>query len=175
MKYNVLLLDSAMLPINTISWQKAMVLWFKQKVTVLAHQDSEIAGEMWTFNVPSVIQLKGYVRKNIDKHIRFSRLNIFSRDQFTCQYCANHFQAKRLTLEHIHPRSRGGPTNWTNVVAACFPCNQKKKGRTPEEAGMKLLKKPVKPASLHYTFVPYGQAVPEEWKPYLDWFISSRG
>lgn len=67
--------------------------------------------------------------------VPYSRRNVFKRDSHTCQYCGG---SKTLTLDHVFPRSRGGKSNWTNVITSCFDCNLAKKDRTPEEAGMKL-------------------------------------
>lgn len=166
---NVLLLDSAMAPVKTISWQRAMILWFQKKAAILEHQDIELRGETWSYKIPSVVQLKGYVMKQRDKHIRFSRRNIFFRDDNTCQYCHKKFQPQKLTLEHVLPRCRGGATSWQNIVSACFPCNQRKEGMTPDEAGMKLKREPVRPQGNEFFRFAMPDEVPEAWKPYIDW------
>lgn len=164
----VLLLDSSMLPVKTISWERAMVLYLQNKANLLEDQ-GEIAGSAWHYRVPFVLQLKGYIVKKWDKHVKFNRQNLFARDDFTCQYCLVSMSAKKLTIEHIFPRSRGGGTTWENVVAACIPCNQKKEGRTPEEAGMKLGKKPTEPHSSILSKFQYLDEIPDVWQPFLIW------
>ena len=80
-----------------------------------------------------------------DKTVTFSRLNLYRRDRFTCQYCGSRPGSKELTIDHILPRSRGGHLSWENCVLACVSCNKKKGSRTPEEAGMTLRARPVEP------------------------------
>lgn len=163
---DVLLLDAAFFPLRVISWKKAMVLWFQEKAHVLEEQQHEIRGETWCYKIPSVIQLKNYVRHRLDTVIRFCRKNVFIRDEFCCQYCNKKIIPQWLTIDHIIPKSRGGPTNWINVVTACKKCNQKKKGHTLEESHMKLKKVPTKPENAD--FFKYSLAsVPSEWDPYL--------
>ncbi len=80
-----------------------------------------------------------------DKTVTFSRLNLYRRDRYTCQYCGSRPGSKELTIDHVQPRSRGGGLNWQNCVLACLACNKRKGNRTPEEAGMKLSAKPIEP------------------------------
>lgn len=99
---------------------------------------------------PSVIRLVAFVRR--PRHgVRFSRAAVFRRDRHTCQYCGVRPRVADLTLDHVLPRHRGGRDTWENLVTACRPCNQRKGGRTPEEARMPLLCRPQTPTSLvHY-------------------------
>lgn len=95
------------------------------------------------FIVPEVIVLPNYLRKpSHGKKLRYSRISIFKRDNFVCQYCGEHKTRQELTVDHILPKSRGGKSTWLNIVSACKPCNWKKADKTPEEAGMKLLSVP---------------------------------
>jgi 5-methylcytosine-specific restriction endonuclease McrA len=97
--------------------------------------------------VPEVIILTDYTRNPLkDRKLRFSRQNIFKRDNYTCQYCSSKNNRKELTIDHIIPKSKGGPTNWTNITTACFKCNIKKANRTPQEANIKLLSQPTAPS-----------------------------
>jgi 5-methylcytosine-specific restriction endonuclease McrA len=99
--------------------------------------------------------------------IKFSRINIYTRDRFTCQYCSERFLAEDLTFDHVVPRSAGGRTSWDNIVTACVPCNSSKANRTPREAGMTLLRRPAKPRFLPVVTVRMdGRDVPAEWRPY---------
>ena len=83
--------------------------------------------------------------------VKFSRNNVFARDDFRCQYCGARKSARELNYDHVVPRVQGGKTVWENIVASCYDCNGMKRGRTPEQAGMKLLRAPVKPRSLPMT------------------------
>ena len=117
------------------------------------------------FLVPSVIRLKRYVRRPIKHRVTFNRKNVFRRDNLTCQYCGS--RTNRLTLDHVFPRSRGGITAWTNVVACCFRCNSRKRDRTPQEANMDLNKRPYAPRfffTSSYGFMPDLDPI---WKKYL--------
>jgi 5-methylcytosine-specific restriction endonuclease McrA len=97
------------------------------------------------FMIPEVIRFKHATRYN-DWSVKFSRKNIFRRDGQQCQYCGKkEANREKLNLDHIVPKSRGGRTNWKNIVVSCIPCNSRKADRTPAEAGMKLLKQPVTP------------------------------
>lgn len=82
---------------------------------------------------------------NFKNRPKFSRRNIFMRDKHTCCYCGHRFEPHLLNIDHVIPRAQGGHSTWTNVVLSCIKCNDKKRDRTPEEAGMKLLKKPYVP------------------------------
>ena len=97
--------------------------------------------------VPSVIRLLEYRRIPFQGRA-LSRKNILVRDRYTCQYCHKTFSGGDLTLDHVIPRSRAGETSWENMVACCHTCNNRKGSRTPEEAGMRLLRQP-RPFSLH--------------------------
>lgn len=101
-----------------------------------------------SFQIPRVIRYLDYTKINYTK-IKFTRKNVFTRDNFTCLYCGyKPNDIKELQLEHIIPKSRGGKTTWTNTVCSCYKCNTKKGDKTPQEAGMKLMRKPFKPKVL---------------------------
>lgn len=94
--------------------------------------------------VPRVVRLLHYDR--IPREVvKFNRRNVFLRDQNRCQYCQKRFSPKNLSLDHVVPRSHGGPTTWENIVSACLKCNVRKGGRTPQEAGMQLVQTPTRP------------------------------
>lgn len=142
-----LLLTPWMTPHRVISYERAIVLSFLGKVEVVAEYDELIRSPSVTIRAPAVVRQRR-ARHAGRTRVTFSRLNVFVRDGFTCQYCRVTFDKRELNLDHVMPRSRGGATSWDNVVTSCYPCNQQKAGRTPEEAAMKLLKRPVRPASL---------------------------
>lgn len=103
-----------------------------------------IRSVQFEIQVPRVIRLLRY--DNVPKHtLRFSRRTLFARDGHCCQYCGVSLPPQQMSMDHIIPRSRGGKTNWENVVCSCIKCNTRKGGRTPQEARMRLLRKPAKP------------------------------
>jgi len=117
---------------------------FKTEMNQRGEHDDWIHGVHREIQVPRVIRLLDYDRypKN---SVKFNRRNIFLRDENRCQYCRQKFPTHLLSLDHVQPRSRGGQTTWENIVCACLSCNVRKGGRTPQEAHMKLFRKPVKP------------------------------
>ncbi|WP_337845824.1 HNH endonuclease [Thermus sp.] len=112
--------------------------------------------------VPSVIRLKRLVRRGPSR-VPLNRRNVLRRDRYTCQYCGR--QGGDLTVDHVLPKSRGGRSTWENLVAACRACNLKKGDRTPEEAGMRLLRSPRAPKTP--LFLADLKEIPEAWKPFL--------
>lgn len=116
--------------------------------------------------VPRVIVLTYYDRVP-KRQIRFSRANVFSRDRYTCQYCNTSPARSQLNLDHVIPRTQGGPTTWGNVVCCCIPCNRRKGGRTPEQAGIRLRRRPARPRwSPLLSPLPHGVRY-REWGPFL--------
>lgn len=101
------------------------------------------------------------------KTVRYSRRNIYDRDDNTCQYCGKKFERKALTLDHVVPKSRGGKSSWTNVVACCTMCNADKGNRLLEEIGWKLKKQPVKPRWTAHVATPFRQAKKDYWEKFL--------
>lgn len=119
-----------------------------------------------TIRVPRVLVLSAYDHLPRGR-VRFSRLNIYARDADTCQYCGKNLPRTELNLDHVMPRCEGGKTTWENVVCSCVPCNLKKGGRTPEQAGMKLLKKPVRPRWTPLFRGATRKVTYREWLPFL--------
>jgi len=117
--------------------------------------------------IPRVIQLVHYDRVP-HREVRFTRRNIFYRDRNRCQYCGKAFVQRDLNLDHVVPLSRGGRSEWTNVVAACVPCNGRKGNRFPAEAGMRLIRQPKKPAGHPLVRANWIGRFHEEWKTFLD-------
>jgi 5-methylcytosine-specific restriction endonuclease McrA len=116
--------------------------------------------------VPRVVVLTAYEHLPRGR-VRFSRLNIYARDGDTCQYCARKLPRTELNLDHVNPRSQGGKTSWENVVCSCIPCNLRKGGRTPEQAGMRLLRKPVRPRWTPFFRGASRRVTYREWLPFL--------
>ncbi len=117
--------------------------------------------------VPRVIRLLTYDRLPRTK-VKFNRRNIFARDGNRCQYCGKKSPTGELSLDHVMPRSRGGGTDWENIVCACVRCNVRKGGRTPAEAGMKLHKIPVKPKTSPTLGLKLANRKYQSWKTFLD-------
>jgi len=125
-------------PLSLLSWQDAITAVFK---TRLSPSTTNRYRESTKMRLPSVVALRDYIP--MPKRVAFTRFNVFLRDRFRCQYCGETFSAKDLTFEHVIPRSKGGETSWTNIVAACDPCNVKKDNRT----NMKPLRAPFVPTA----------------------------
>ncbi|MCI0572369.1 MAG: HNH endonuclease [Myxococcaceae bacterium] len=119
-----------------------------------------------TIRVPRVVVLTAYEHLPRGR-VRFSRLNIYARDGDTCQYCGRTLPRAELNLDHVSPRSQGGKTSWENVVCSCIPCNLRKGGRTPDQAGMKLLKKPMRPRWTPFFRGASRRITYREWIPFL--------
>jgi len=114
------------------------------------------------------MRLKRYVTPRKTTRLKFSRENIYLRDGYTCQYCAQTFPPKQLTLDHVVPASKFGRKDWTNVVTACRACNHRKGNRTPLGAGMPLLSEPRIPNWLPIVQPQFDiENIPEEWRPYI--------
>lgn len=97
--------------------------------------------------IPEVVVIIDYIRNERKmRKLRFSRQNVFRRDNYSCQYCGKKFGKKDLTIDHINPKSKGGATSWVNITSACFKCNTKKADKTPTEAKMELLTQPFAPS-----------------------------
>jgi 5-methylcytosine-specific restriction endonuclease McrA len=163
-----LLLNATYEPLKVVTWQRAMILLFSGKVEVIEEHDTVVRTVRFSFKIPSILRLNNYVKNKSQNFIRFSRENIYVRDNFSCQYCGDRFAAKQLTLDHVVPVSQGGKKSWMNIVTACIECNQVKSGRTPDEAGMKLKQKPFIPTWLPKVQVNFAIAhAPESWRSYL--------
>ena len=167
----VLLLNISYEPIKIINWQKAITMLCLGKVEVIEEYGHNIRSVSFTIKLPSVVRLLDVVKRN-QRPVKFSRQNIYARDKYKCQYCGIKFPSEDLTYDHVLPKSRGGKTEWTNIVTCCIECNRKKGGRTPREASMKLLKKPVIPTWVPAIRLTIGfKYVPKTWREYLYWNV----
>jgi 5-methylcytosine-specific restriction endonuclease McrA len=119
--------------------------------------------------IPAVVRLLNVFRRH-KKPVKFSRVNIYGRDDYRCQYCGARRSINELTYDHVVPRAQGGKTIWTNIVTACQDCNTKKGNRTPAVAGMKLRKQPVQPAATPTLIVTVSkESMPDAWRDYCYW------
>ena len=152
----------------TYDFEEWVSTWSDLSIVAKIDQHKIISCKQFEFLAPEVIILSEY-NGMTSRDAKFSRRNIFIRDNYTCQYCYKKFPVQQLNIDHIIPRSRGGNTSWENVALSCLPCNTRKAARTPEEANMKLLKKPVKPkwSALQCQV---GKTLPNSWKTFIDSF-----
>jgi 5-methylcytosine-specific restriction endonuclease McrA len=165
-----LVLDTSYLPVARVAWQRAITLIFAGKAEVVEeYEDKEIRSVTFAIKMPSVIRFLRALRGR-KKAIKFSRENVYTRDHGQCQYCGGKVARPQATYDHVLPRSQGGKTTWENVVISCYDCNQKKAGRTPEQARMKLRSLPVRPKKLpdtfHLTFA-WKPGMPGAWQAWL--------
>ncbi|MCX5803720.1 MAG: HNH endonuclease [Proteobacteria bacterium] len=162
-----LLLNTTFEPLSVLSWKKAVTLMFLGKVEVLREYEREIRGVSISIRQPAVMRLLRLVRNN-HMSVKFSRRNIFLRDDYTCQYCGKRFDPKGLTCDHIVPKSRGGVTEWSNIVTSCIHCNLRKSDKLPDEVDMYPRKRPSRPNSFYMLMLHIGvKVVPEYWKDYV--------
>lgn len=166
---DTLVLSQSFEPVGHVTWERAITLLYERKVEVVeAYDDWKVRSVTLEFNVPAVIRHVTGMRRR--KHaLKFSRENVYGRDRGRCQYCGNNVPRDAFTYDHVVPRVQGGHTRWENVVICCVPCNQKKGGRRPEEAGMRLLSVPVKPKTIPgmaMTFQ-YRKGMPEAWRKWI--------
>jgi 5-methylcytosine-specific restriction endonuclease McrA len=167
----VLLLNITYEPLKIINWKKAITLFFLGKVEVLEEYGKDIHSVSFTIKLPSVVRLLR-LAKRPKTPVKFSRQNIYARDKYGCQYCGRRYPPEELSYDHVIPKSRGGQTEWSNIVACCIRCNRKKGGRTPKEAHMKLVRKPFRPTWLPALKVTIGfRDVPTSWRDYLYWNV----
>jgi 5-methylcytosine-specific restriction endonuclease McrA len=159
-----LVLDQGYQAINTVPWTKAMLYIAKDKVDVLSEYDREVHCNI---GMPAVVRIRHKINTHRQR-IKFSRQNVLARDKFRCQYCSAGGPLTTLTFDHVVPRSRGGKTEWENIVMACQSCNAKKADKTPREAGMRLRTRPARPTWVpvfNFTLRDIRQ-VPAEWRDY---------
>lgn len=162
---SVLVLNYSYEPLNICRVRRAIVLLYQGKAEMVERDSGSVHSVNYTVLVPSVIRL-AYMVKRPRPVRKLTRFEIFSRDHYTCQYCGK--QTKQLTLDHVVPRYRDGGHTWENVVSACIPCNRRKAGRTPKEAGMKLIHSPHRPRDNGSFQIPYQYLqTRKDWLKYL--------
>lgn len=159
----VLMLNQNYEPLTVCSARRAVVLLFQGKAEMIATADGlKIRTVRRDFSVPSVVRLWQY-RKVPYKRIVLTRKNVLIRDNFQCQYCAS--KRGPMTVDHVVPKMMGGEEAWHNLVCACSRCNNRKGDRTPDMAGMKLIKRPRRPS--YITFIQRDGGIADQWRPYL--------
>ena len=180
--YPVLRLNADFRPTNypitraTMPWQNAVRDVFKDRIIVVEEYEREIRcpgshrRAPFRMNMPAVVALKYYEDQN--KPAAFTRAGVFLRDQNKCAYCSKRFGSAELTFDHVIPQSRGGKTNWTNVVAACSACNSLKANKPLKESGLRLQCDPYIPTrskliDMGLKKLTYRPDIPKIWLPYL--------
>ncbi len=180
---SVLVLNRSYLPIHVTSVRRAFSLLYQGMAKAVNEQYETFDFSSWAelsvsreeeaigivggwIRVPRVILLQVF-DKVPRRHVRFSRINIYARDRNRCQYCGERSPRGELNLDHVVPRTLGGRSTWENVVCSCIGCNRKKGGRTPTQAGMRLIRKPARPRWSPVLSVVNGREGYPEWRPFL--------
>jgi hypothetical protein len=193
---NILVLNSAYVPIDVTNIKRALKLLFKDKAEVVSVEDGKFGNydfSSWEevslfrkatwdkhhnydyfdtgdsiLGIPKIIRLTGY--NKVPVRIRLTRRNIIMRDNHTCQYCGKKKTLADLNIDHVIPKSKGGKNVWENLACSCIKCNSHKRDRTPKQAGMKLLRTPKKPSAYlmfkRYTEIFLNDKY-EEWKSFF--------
>ena len=190
---SVLVLNKHYAAVRVVSARRAFCMLFRQIAEIVSVEDSEYLSydfDSWRelselraqyereehdwvrcvrfeLAVPRIIRLLFYDRLP-RTDVKFTRRNIYARDSNRCQYCGKRFPTSELSLDHVVPRSRGGQSNWTNIVCACVRCNVRKGQRTPAEARMKLVRKPVRPKRSPIVSLRLGSEKYASWKQFVN-------
>ena len=169
MNHPVLVLNQNYEPLNICNVRRALVLVIDGKAEVLEERNRYVSSASHCFAMPSVIRLVYLIRRPRPR-VKLTRREVFIRDNYTCQYCGR--QSGDLTIDHIIPRSRGGPHTWENLVSACKPCNHRKGGKLLGEVWMSLRSMPVEPsAGVYYTIERRLDAsLTDSWEKFLPGF-----
>ena len=189
---NVLILNRFYMAIRVVNVRRAVTLLYRQCAEVIGTDDGQYVSydfESWCelsrltslekqpgeeylqavgfeLQVPRIVRLTRFDRMPLQT-VRFNRKNLFARDDHRCQYCGKKEPAHKLSLDHVVPRSHGGPTTWENIVCCCLRCNSRKGGRTPKQARMKLLSRPEKPRFNPLLAQPLDDPRYECWKTFI--------
>jgi 5-methylcytosine-specific restriction endonuclease McrA len=192
---SVLVLNRGFVPVHLVTAQRAFCMLFKAVAQVVEMEDGHLAlhsFESWQhvseskkahgpddgeaewvstisfdIQVPRVIRLLLYGRYP-SRHVGFNRRNIFARDETRCQYCGRQFPTYELSIDHVLPLAQGGANAWDNVVCACTRCNKRKGGRTPEQARMRLIRRPAEPRFNPLIRLKVQRKKYYSWKQFLD-------
>lgn len=167
--HDVLVLNSNYEPLNVCNLRRAVALLLLGKADVLVQRDNPLVTCSGIHGAPSVVKMRYMVRRPMPQ-LRLSRHSVLARDNYTCQYCGA--RGRELTIDHVVPKWVGGPHTWDNLVACCRRCNLKKGDKTPQQAHMRLARKPRRPHFIPYLSLPtYLKAQGrEEWRDYLPVF-----
>jgi 5-methylcytosine-specific restriction endonuclease McrA len=165
-----LVLNASFEPLCVVASRRALVLVLSEKAEIVRETGHVFHSARESFPEPSVVRLSNYVRVPYQARVAITRRAVFARDGHRCQYCGG--QAENI--DHVVPRSRGGPHDWENVVAACRRCNTRKEDRLPEEAGFVLRRPPRPPRSRVWLLAASGD-MRTEWEPYVGYAVEQAG
>lgn len=186
----VLVLSKSLIPVHLTTVRRAFCLLAKGHVRVVGPDYRFFTMEEWIAEepavedeavdtprrrvlVPRVIVLTEFDRLP-RREVKFSRRNVYLRDQGLCGYCGRHGRPEDMTLDHVQPVSRGGKSTWDNILLACRECNARKDNRTPEEAGMKMLRKPSRPTWMSFMILSARVVAHESWRPFAPHLFAQR-
>ena len=182
---SVLVLNQSWIAVHVTQARRALAMLYLGMARVVSVDDyrtydfetwkqaSEAAKEQYVstvdfkIRIPEVILLRTY-NSIPRRELVLNRKNLFERDRNTCQYCGRRIARELLTIDHVTPRSRGGKNTWENLVLACITCNKKKQNRLPEEASMKLVRKPVKPKAVPGVGLSFSALKKVNWQKFLN-------
>ena len=191
LKYRVLVLNRLWQPVNIVGVARAFSLLLQDHAQVIytgdenfrlmnsvawlalskeaSPEDSEayIQTVRLRIRLPKVLLLRNY-DKLPTQEIKFTRDNLFERDDYRCQYCGNHFDVVHLNMDHVIPRDRGGRTSWENIVTSCIKCNSRKANRLPHQANMHLIRKPKRPKWRPFVSSLIGQNYDSDWDHFIN-------
>ncbi len=161
---DVLVLNFTYEALNITSFQRAVKLIFSGKAEIVSDRERLLCSPTLAMRMPSIIRMLYYIRRPMQR-VALTKKNILLRDDHTCQYCGLRGE-RMMTVDHVIPRSKGGPSTWENLVCACMRCNNRKNNRSPDHANMSLRRKPRTPK-----YIPWIQikrnTLPNEWHKFL--------
>ncbi|WP_269524411.1 HNH endonuclease [Coraliomargarita parva] len=190
LKYRILVLNRLWQAVNIITVPRAFSLLLQDHAQViytgdgsfrmmdanawLAFSEDEEPGDEEAFvqtvrmriRVPKVLLLRDYDQLPAQE-VKFTRQNLFERDNYRCQYCGNNFEEHQLNMDHVIPRDQGGRTSWENIVTSCIKCNSRKANRLPHQANMHLIRKPERPRWRPFVSSLIGQDYDSEWDHFI--------
>ena len=166
---SVLVLNADFTPLTVCTTERAFLLMYLDKADMVSDvKNKRLRTVQNSFPYPSIIKIRQYIHVPY-KSVVLTRHNVFKRDNHSCQYCGSN---KDLTLDHLIPKSKGGKSSWTNLVTACKNCNAHKGNYAPEEVGLQLAKKPIRPS--YVMFLRFSsKLLCEDWIPYLEHKVSA--
>ena len=174
---HTLVLNQSYMPINCVPAVRALKWVLSGRVEVVEEYEGVevFSAALEAFAVPSIVRFSHRIVGMFRRGVKFNRKNVWLRDKQKCQYCGHRVALDDFEFEHVIPKSQGGKTRWENIVVACTGCNQRKRNRTPEQAGMRLLQRPVRPKHLPGTFIPKRgldlATAPESWQDYVGSYL----
>lgn len=167
MATRTLLLTPWYIPVKVIRWEDAIKMMYEGTVDVVTSYQETVSSPSVTWQMPAVLRLRK-LPPRAKNAVKFSRQNVYARDDYRCQYCGDRFPLAQLSYDHVVPKSAGGRREWRNIVTACRPCNSRKADRTCDESGMWPMRDPVQPKVLPMTGPTIDPATaPEEWQDFI--------